>query len=88
VYDPRDLSKPITIKKLDNLNLNAWIHYDDSCKILYVVNKAQVFTQFFFFHENSADGTPVLQEIDSRYTGSETTRYVLPTKERCKFHGE
>lgn len=64
VWDPRQFDKPLTMKKLDNANLVAWLHYDDSSKVLYVVNKAQVMTDLWYFNESGPDGKPHLQQID------------------------
>lgn len=44
IFDTRNIETPLTIKKLDNNNLQAWIHYDDSINVLYVVNKGHTLT--------------------------------------------
>lgn len=82
VYDVRNIETPITCKKLDNQNLQAWIHYDASCQVAYVVNKGNSTTQFFYLHETGPEGTPWMQPID-QYKGNENTTgmYFLP--KRC-----
>lgn len=67
VFDSRDVSKPLTLKKLDNEKLTATLHYDHSCFTAYVCNKGANFTQFFFYHE----GDSTLNAID-KYAGKES----------------
>ena len=68
VYDTRNIDTPLTIKKLDNNNLQAWIHFYDASNVLYVINKGATFTQFFYLHHAGSDGLPNLQLID-QYKG-------------------
>lgn len=49
------------MKKLDNFNHAALIHYDDASKVLYVSDKGSTATHFWYYHESSNEGTPVLQ---------------------------
>mmetsp|Transcript_16610 Transcript_16610/g.25603 ORF Transcript_16610/g.25603 Transcript_16610/m.25603 type:complete len:185 (-) Transcript_16610:1041-1595(-) len=49
IFDSRDLSKPLVMKKLDNNNLPMFSHFDSATNLLFVVNKGQLFTQFFFY---------------------------------------
>lgn len=67
VFDTRDISKPLTLKKLDNEKLTSTMYYDDSINTVYVCNKGANFTQFFYYH--SGDST--LQLID-KYSGKES----------------
>ena len=67
VFDTRDISKPLTLKKLDNEKHTAQIYYDDSINTVYVCNKGANMTQFFFYHE----GDSSLQLID-KYSGKES----------------
>ena len=48
IYDIRQMSTgPILDRKLDNHNYNADIHYDDTYKLLFVINRGQTFCQYF-----------------------------------------
>lgn len=83
IFDSRNLETPLTMKRLDNQNFMAWLHYDDSSRVLYVVNKQNNATQFFYYHDTSADGSPVLQTIDSKYAGTDYNRGIcfLPKRD-------
>ena len=70
------------MKKLDNANLITWLHFDDSSNVLYLVNKAQVMTDFWYYHETGPDGKPWLQQID-KHVGQDNIQgmYFLPKKD-------
>ena len=82
VWDPRDLTKPLTLKKLDNNNQQANLHYDDDTKTVFILNKGHPQAQMFFMHKTGGDnGTPTLQLIDS-YKGEDNAQgwYFLPKR--------
>ena len=54
------MTKPLTLKKLDNEKHTSQIYYDDSISTVYVCNKGANMTQFFFYHESDS----TLQLID------------------------
>lgn len=60
VYDTRNFDTPITVKKLDTNTQQAWIHYDESTRVLFTVNKGHPVTHMHFLHESGPEGTPVL----------------------------
>lgn len=39
VWDDRNLSEPVVMNKLDNRQQVAWLHWDDDCNLMYVINK-------------------------------------------------
>lgn len=82
IFDSRNLESPLTMKKLDKDGYSNWLHYDDSSRVLYVVNKQNNSTLFFYHHETGADGNPWLQQIDSKFVGKESNRgvYFLPKR--------
>ena len=80
MWDLRDLSHPVALKKLDNNNLQAHIHYDPDCKVLYIINKGQSFVQFFYLHDVDG-GEPHLQLIDQfKGDGIQQTVYFMPKR--------
>lgn len=76
VFDSRKIETPLVMKKLDNHNLSAWLHYDDASKVLYVINKASTFVQFYYYHETGDKGLPKLQEID-KFVGKDNQQGVF-----------
>ena len=74
------------MKKLDNHNLQMFSHFDPQTNILYVVNKGQSFTQFFFYQDGE---TPSLTALD-KYQGKENQLflYFLPKKQASFMDNE
>lgn len=63
IWDNRNLSEPLNIKKLDNRANIAWLHWDGDTKIMYVINKGMALTDYFYYNEEK--GVPNLKLIDT-----------------------
>lgn len=65
VFDIRDMSKPLTMQKLDNQNMPMLMHFDPYCNSMYIVNRGSKLTQMFYYEDAGSKGVPELKPMDN-----------------------
>mmetsp|Transcript_3304 Transcript_3304/g.5484 ORF Transcript_3304/g.5484 Transcript_3304/m.5484 type:complete len:177 (+) Transcript_3304:580-1110(+) len=81
LFDMRDLTKPLCMKKLDNNNHIMQTHLDSDTMVVYIVNKGHFTTQFFYLNlEGTKDGLPELIAMDQFKLGNQNQQqlFMLP----------